>query len=168
MIEKRLKILQIMNTITGRVSLKEFTKMVDLQPRQVLKNMQELTKAGLLKKVGNGFSTTEMGRAAIKVLSTVPEEKGFRFYTDVDQYLGFSARSLKEFYSQVEKVEPRVLEFHVSRGDFETWVRSIFEDNFFAEKLAQLRKLEFKGERLKDEILNLARNAYSKYEELLS
>jgi hypothetical protein len=56
------------------------------------------------------------------VLKPVPREKAFYFYSDIGNYTGKSAASLKEFAEKIEDVDVKSLGFHLRRGDFENWI----------------------------------------------
>ncbi len=86
-----------------------------------------------------------------KILSEVPRDKGFHFYRSMGAYLGIYATSLEQFSKLLEKVELRSIEFHMGRGDFEKWVRSL-GDAALALQLAKLRNKSPSGENLRKEV----------------
>ena len=49
----------------------------------------------------------------------------FYFYRTFDEPLGVSVQSVTEFKEQIQSVDSASLEFHVARGDFETWLQSM-------------------------------------------
>jgi len=167
-VKERLKILRVMNEVTGKVGLKEFTEMVGLTLGQTLGYLQGLVKAGFVRKVERRYSITGEGKIALKALSPVPEGMEFHFYTGIGQYTGFSAKSLKEFYELLKKVDVGALEFHVSRGDFENWITSVFGDTEFANEIMRIRESALSGESLRNEILRVTEARYKKFEKLLS
>ena len=118
--DKRLKILEVMSSISTKLDFHEFTRRVGLTERETLDQMQKLEKGGFLRKVGQGYALTINGKMAIKSLYKVPEGQQFHFYTGFDQYTGFSANNLKHFHELIRQVDTDALEFHLSRGDFET------------------------------------------------
>lgn len=166
--EERLKILKVMNAVTGKVGLKEFTEMVDLTLGQMLGYLQGLVKAGFVRKVDGRYSITGDGKIAIKSLSPVPEGMEFHFYDGIGQYTGFSAKSLKEFCEILKKVNVGVLEFHIFRGDFENWITSVFGDTEFTNEIMRIRKSGQSGENLRKEIQGVTEARYKKFEKLLS
>jgi len=159
-VEDRLKVLKVMTTITSKVDLKEFARMVDLTPDQTLERIQELSKTGFVRKVGSGYGITEKGKLVLKALNPVPRENGFRFYTGVGQYMGFSAESLKDFWELVKKVDVKALEFHDSRGDFGNWIKTVFDDANLAKEFTRIRELKLKGENLRTEVLRAIESRY--------
>jgi hypothetical protein len=84
---------------------------------------------------------------ASAILRELPPDKAFYFYREVNSPLNVSAGSLREFLARITTVEPASLAFHSGRGDFESWV-SMLGDDELAKKLAGVR-----GSRLKDESL---------------
>jgi hypothetical protein len=49
----------------------------------------------------------------------------FYFYRNFDEPLGVSVQSVTEFKEQIQSVDSASLEFHVARGDFETWLQGM-------------------------------------------
>ncbi len=167
MVEERLKILKVIYGITGKVGLREFKEMVGLTLGKTLGYLQGLVKAGYVKKVGRKYSITGEGIIALKGLSPIPKGKEFHFYTGIDQYAGFSAKSLKDFYELLTKVNVGALEFHVSRGDFENWLTSVFSDTELANEIKRIRESAIGGESLQNEILRVVGARYNKFEKLI-
>lgn len=165
MVEKRLKILKVMNTITNKVGWKEFTEMVGLTPSQTVRALQELMKTGFVRKVGQGYSLTEKGKTALKALDRVPEGMEFHFYTGIDRYTGLSAKNLKDFYEQVKKVDSAALKFHISRGDFENWIKTVFHDTKLANEFKRIKTLKLEGETLRNKIVKATEKTYHKFKE---
>ncbi len=151
--EQRIKILKTMNEATNRMDLTMFAEAVNLTPNQAIAEVQELAKEGFLRKVGGGFGLNEKGKNALKMFTPVPEEMGFYFYVDVDKPLGFSARSLEEFYRFTKQVTSDSLEFHLFRGDFENWLREVLKDGELAEAFGALKIEGLKGEDLRKALL---------------
>lgn len=157
-----------MNTITNRVSWNEFTEMVGLTPSQTTQALQELTKKGFVKKVNQGYSLTEKGKTALKTVNKVPKDMEFHFYTGIGEYTGLSANSLHKFYELTKKVDSAALEFHILRGDFENWIMKLFNDTRLANEFGRIRKSKYKGETLRNEIIEATENAYYKFKNLFS
>jgi len=155
-----------MNTITGKVSWKDFLNKVGLSSNETLRYMQELVKMGFLKQVGQGYSTTDKGRVALKYYNEIPENSEFRFYTEIGRYTGLSAGSMKDFRDMLKKVDVEAVEFHVQRGDFENWINNVFEDKKLANKVKRMKSLKLKGEKLRKEILNDVETRYKDLEEI--
>lgn len=165
MAEKLLKILKAMNTITSNIGWKEFTKMVGLSPSQTAQGLQELLKTGFVRKIGQGYSLTEKGKIALNAFDRVPEDMEFHFFTGIGQNTGFSAKSLQDFYKLVKKVDVAALEFHISRGHFENWIKTVFHDTQLINEFVRIRRLNLKGENLRNEIVKATEKRYCKFQE---
>jgi hypothetical protein len=87
-----------------------------------------------------------------KVLSTVPREKAFYFFTSVGNYTGVSADSLKEFMKRINEVNVKSLEFHIHRGDFEKWMSDVLQDAELAAEMKRLQKLNLTSNSLRDQL----------------
>jgi hypothetical protein len=122
--------------------------------------VQELVKAGLVRKIGSGYGITEKGRTLLKASATVPRDMEFNFHTGIGQPTGFSARNLKDFYELAKRVAAASLEFHLYRGDFENWIRIVFKDTAFADEFKNMQKMQLKGEDLRKEIIKAAEARY--------
>lgn len=153
MMEEQLKVLKVMNEVTGRMDLTGFAQMVGLTPQQTMERVQELVNTGLVGKVGGGYGITEKGKTILKAIAPLPKEEAFHFYTAIGQPIGFSAESLKDFYEIVKRVAVESLEFHLYREDFENWVKTVFKDATLADELAILKTAQLKGEELRQGIL---------------
>ena len=160
MTEEQLKILKVMSEVTGRVDMNEFARRIGLAPSQVTEQVQELAKAGFVKKVGAGYGITEKGRTALRAVKPVPEGMEFHFYVEIGQPTRLSSRTMQEFYFIAKKADAASLEFHLYRGDFEKWVATAVEDPLFAGELADLKKTNSMGEELRKEILSALETRY--------
>jgi len=127
-----------------------------------------------LKKTGHVFTPqhgyyaiTDLGKEAIglpridkthatKILSHMPTDKAFHFYTGMHQYSGVHANSLSDFCDKVEKVSVKSVEFHVSRRDFENWFQSL-GDSELAKKMSVIHKMNLHGEDLKQKVHEAAK-----------
>ena len=158
--EEQIRILKTMNEATGRMDLNMFAEAVNLTPNQAIAEVQELTRLGFLRKVGGGFGLTEKGRNTIKISIMVPSEVAFHFYVGVDKPLGFSAQSLEAFYRLVREVCSDSLEFHLYRGDFESWLRDVLKDLELAEAFGGLKAAGLKDEELRKALLKAVDDKY--------
>jgi len=94
---------------------------------------------------------SEPKEKAAKILSDVPPNKGFYFHLGVNDYTGQHAKNLAQFCQLIETIDPRAVEFHLARRDFENWVRSL-GDNALSLQIAKLRKKKgLSGEQLRSE-----------------
>jgi DNA-binding Lrp family transcriptional regulator len=149
-----------MNEATNRMDLTMFAEAVDLSPNQAMADVQELAKEGFLRKVGGGFGLTEKGKNALKAYVSVSAELGFNFYGGLDKSLGFSAQSLADFYRVIKTVFSDSLEFHLSRGDFENWLRDVCKDVELAEAFGTLKSESLTGEELRRALLKAIDDRY--------
>ena len=151
--EEQLKVLKVMNEVTGRMDMNAFAQLVGLNTRQTIKRMQDLINAGLVRKVGGGYGITEKGKTILQASTPVPKDVAFHFYTAIGQPTGFSAESLKDFYEIVKRIAAESLEFHLYREDFENWIKTVFTDAALADDIAHLKASQLKGEDLRQGIL---------------
>ena len=75
---------------------------------------------------------------AVSLLRTVTPDEAFRFYREIGQPLGPSAKSLGEFAALVKGIDPHSVKFHAERGDFESWFRML-GDKSLADQVGSLR-----------------------------
>jgi predicted transcriptional regulator len=153
--EEQFKILKTMSEATNRMDLNVFAQAVNLSPDQAIAEVQELTKKGFLRKVGKGYGLTAKGKSALKVFQLTPIEMSFQFYEAVDKPLGFTARSLGEFYRLIKQVCSDSLEFHLHRGDFERWLSDVCGNQKLAQEIAALKTADLKGEELRKTLLKI-------------
>ena len=85
---------------------------------------------------------------ARKILKGTTEENAFHFYLGVDRPLAVSSDSLVDFSETIKSVSLRAVEYHFGRGDFESWVRHL-GDNDLADRLRLLRETDLSGELLR-------------------
>lgn len=70
----------------------------------------------------------------------LPPNKAFYFNMPTGEYTGISARSLYEFLNAIRAVPPESFMYHLHRGDFESWLRSVFFLEEEAEQVATIRE----------------------------
>jgi hypothetical protein len=94
---------------------------------------------------------------AKNLVLSVPSDKCFLFYTGIgpDKFTKVSACSLSDFGEKVKKVDVRSLEFHISRGDMEKWIRDVLGDERLAQEIESLRWFRLSGEPLRTRILTV-------------
>jgi hypothetical protein len=79
-------------------------------------------------------------RTGREILSSVPYEKGFHFYTELGKYTGITANSLSEFGEKLQKIPVESIFFHFQRDDYQKWLRGTLEDEELAQRFDQLKK----------------------------
>jgi predicted transcriptional regulator len=159
--EEQFKILKVMSEVTSRMDMNEFAHKTGLTPTQTVEYMQQLAKEGYLRKVGGGYTITEKGKTALKAVAPLPENMRFQFYVALNHSTALSAGNVKEFSEAVASVDAVSLEFHVGRGDFETWFKEAVKDPAFAAELAKIAKTELKDEELRQALLKALQLRYS-------
>lgn len=100
---------------------------------------------------------------AAAILSEVPVERAFYFYSAVDHPLSVSAKSLREFCEKVRGVEPASLAFHLERQDFERWV-TMLGDSELSKRFGEMRVSKAQGESLSTKLYNTAKNRLDQLE----
>jgi transcriptional regulator with XRE-family HTH domain len=168
LVEERLKILRLLNELTGRVGLKEFAKGTGMSRERIIGYVRGLVRAGYVNKVGRGYSISTEGKVALRALSPIPEGMEFRFYVGTDQYTGSSAKSFGEFCDLLKEVDVKAIEFHVSRGDFENWIKGVLNDVQLAQEIAELKESKLAEENLRKEIVSITAAKYNKFKKLLA
>jgi len=151
--EQQLKILKVMNEATSRMDINMFAQAVNLTPEQAIEQVHILANEAFLRKVGAGYGLTEKGKNALKISAQVPEEKAFCFYVAFDKPLGFSSRSIEEFYRTIKQVTSDSIDFHLYRGDFERWIEEVLQDNELADVVGELEGYGLTGEELRKALL---------------
>jgi alpha-amylase len=99
--------------------------------------------------------------SAHKILRRVLREEAFYFFSSIGNYIGKSAASLEEFVRKIKEVNPKSLEFHLYRGDFERWVDEVLGDAKLAEKIKELRNQKLIGENLQDRLYQTVLRRYN-------
>ena len=101
----------------------------------------------------------------IKILSHVPSEAEFRFYSAIDQNTGESAASLEIFSEKLEKISLDSVKFHFQRGDFQKWIQHTLGDNVLAKEISQISD-QLSGEDLREKLLKTIRARIAKLKRL--
>ena len=89
-----------------------------------------------------------------KILRTVSESEGFRFYLAIGKPTGESAMSLADLVEKLPSVDVQSVNFHYPRKDFEKWIREVFGDAELAVRLSRIGRIHLgiQGEALRSEI----------------
>ncbi len=93
---------------------------------------------------------------ALSILMQTPREKAFHFYAGIGKPLNIYAHDFLEFCDQIDKAGAESVEFHTSRGDFETWFADL-GDLELSRKTALLKK-KLTGEALQTRLRELVAN----------
>lgn len=92
---------------------------------------------------------------ALLITSSVPAEKGFHFFTDIQKPTGILATSIFDFLEQLKKVDLKSLEFHFKRNDFPKWLREVVRDDWLANEFEKLHALELSADRLRSRLVEV-------------
>jgi len=92
---------------------------------------------------------------ALLITSSVPAEKGFHFFTDIQKPTGVLATSIFDFLEQLRKVDLKSLEFHFKRNDFPKWLREVVRDDWLANEFEKLHALELSADRLRSRLVEV-------------
>jgi predicted transcriptional regulator len=99
------------------------------------------------------------GEKATAILAYVPYDKAFHFYADVGKPLNVHAHNLRDFANNVEKASLESVQFHMNRGDFEAWFKSL-GDQELAKKVALLKQKNVAGEALREQLHEIVEQRY--------
>jgi hypothetical protein len=102
----------------------------------------------------------QLNQKILKILRTVPYEKGFHFYMAHGNYTGETATSLDEFEMKIQVVPAASIDFHLDRGDFQKWIGDTLGDTALARRVTSL-KLTMPAEDLRKEILAIVQTRIS-------
>jgi len=85
------------------------------------------------------------------ILRVVTPDKAFHFYMRIGEPLGKSASSLAELGDMLRELDSASVQFHLERGDFESWVRML-GDVRLANQVGSLRGKSAAPDRLRDSV----------------
>ena len=112
----------------------------------------ESPKKGVYTITANGKKALGMPEITVEkaseILRYVPMEKAFQFYADIGKPLNIYATSLQDFCDKLLTIDLSSIEFHVGRGDFETWFTAL-GDVELARKTSIIKKQKMLGKELR-------------------
>ena len=91
-----------------------------------------LSKTAIIKK-----QTLEKPKR-LNLLSTVPFESGFHFYTELGKYTGITACSTVEFADKLQTIPIQSVTFHFQRQDFQKWFKDTIGDEELSLRIGQV------------------------------
>jgi hypothetical protein len=103
----------------------------------------------------------------VKILSQVPTEQEFRFYTAVNKYTGESAASLEIFAEKLEAISIDSVKFHFQTGDFQEWIQHSVGDYVLAKEIRQTSN-QLPNEDLREKLLETIKARIEKLKRLHS
>jgi hypothetical protein len=95
-----------------------------------------------------------------KILSTVPHDKGFYFFTDIDRNTGETDNSLETFGQKLEIINDDYVMFHFQRNDFQNWIKTTVGDNVLAERINHISR-QLPVEDLRNELVKTVQKRIS-------
>lgn len=174
--EAKRKILEALWEAEKPLRPKEAAQMTGLGTSSLTMHLLWLKKSGHVFTPQQGhYSLTQKGKEALGmpkidketargILSRVTVEKAFHFYTGISQHTGIYAGDLAEFCDIIPKIDPRSVEFHMRRRDFESWFQGL-GDFELAKKMNVIREAGASGEKLREQVYE---NVKSRCDELQS
>ena len=94
---------------------------------------------------------------ASNILRSVPPQNAFFFYRAIGAPTGAAARNLSDFLGVINTIDVASLQFHIGRGDFESWIKML-GDNTLAKQVANLKEKRLRGEELRLQLAETVRD----------
>jgi hypothetical protein len=91
------------------------------------------------------------------ILRSVPPQNAFYFYRAIGAPTGAAARNLPDFLGIINTIDITSLQFHLSRGDFENWIKML-GDNTLAKQIGDLRGKKLLGEDLRSQLADMVKS----------
>ncbi len=169
MSEAKRKILKVLLDAGEPVKLQDIARKTGLNVSSSTMHLLWLAKAGYVSTPKKSYyAITESGKVvlglpkvdknqAISILRKLPFEKAFHFYTGIDQYVNVYANSLTDFCEKIREIDMKSIEFHVLRGDFESWLKGL-GDLGLAEKVGLIREMALSGEKLRRRVYDTVKS----------
>jgi hypothetical protein len=157
------KILQVLWVAGKPMSLEKIAKKIGVVPSSTMGYLLGLIKAKYVSvPQKHYYAITNLGKQALglpkidkklalDILGSLPLEKAFHFHTELDQYLGVYANSLRDFAEKIQKIDLESIEFHLPRRDFELWIRDL-GDPELSKKISLIRMASLSGDNLRKEV----------------
>jgi hypothetical protein len=157
----------------------DLSKRLNSKFQLVMIHIIELEKMGYVESAQRGYySITQPGREALgfpllsaglakKIVSPLPLEKAFHFFTGIGNYTGTFATSLQDFSEKIQTIDKRSVRFHFSRGDFERWLEFI-GDKELARRISLLKGQNLSDEQLRQAMYEIVRNRCSETKTILA
>ncbi|MCJ7761954.1 hypothetical protein MUP38_00680 [Candidatus Bathyarchaeota archaeon] len=106
----------------------------------------------------NALGIPEIDKETAKaILADTPQDKAFHFYADMGKPLDYYAYGLQDFCDKILKISVDSIEFHLNRGDFESWFTGL-GDVELARKTALLKEKRLVGEELRIRLHGIVEN----------
>jgi hypothetical protein len=143
---------------------------INEEPKMVTMHLLGLIRMGYVVTPEKGkYQATEKGKSSNKpeftkeqaqaILSYKPHDQSFSFYSDVDKPMGMHAHTLRDFANKIGRIDAKSVEFHVGRGDFQTWFIGI-GDVELAKKTNVLKEKKLSSQALQSELHHIVEHRY--------
>lgn len=165
----KLKILETMLLNNGSAKASQIAKDAEAEFPSTMMHLLDLIRKGYASSPEKGqYIITDKGKEAIGIPETTTEnakailahtshENAFHFYTAIEEPLNIYAYSLQNFLDDIKQIDPKSLEFHTFRGDFESWLICL-GDIELAKKIALLKEKKLTGEELRRRLQSIIEN----------
>lgn len=173
------KILKVLSETGESVKLQDIARETGLSVSSSMMHLLWLGKVGYVSTPKKSYyAITKAGedvlglpkvdkKRASHILRELPVEEAFHFYTEIGQYMGVYASSLGDFCEKIREINPKSIEFHVLRRDFESWLHEL-GDQTLAEKIGSIRRMELSGEELRKKLYETVKSRWDKLASLYS
>jgi hypothetical protein len=152
------EVLEVLLLHQKPVKAEQVAKEIGKERPAVQMHLIGLTKAGyaqsplkghyLISETGKeALGLHEMNKEKASMILARISDKAFHFYCGMGKPLNIYAHDLQDFCNKVGKVGIESLQFHLNRGDFEAWFKSL-GDLELAKKVLLLRESKVTEEEL--------------------
>jgi len=110
------------------------------------------------------MSATIIKKDVPRILSNVPKENAFYFYTSEGVDTKIFAISLEDFAKKLKNIDESSILFHYPRNDFQAWIRFTLKDSKLADEMCFIQR-DISGEKLRQELLKMVQRRISEIKE---
>jgi DNA-binding transcriptional ArsR family regulator len=169
MSQAKKRILKVLSEAGEPMKLQNIAKETGLGVSSAVMHLLWLGKAGYVSTPRKSYYViTESGKEVVAapkvdikqvshILRELPLNQAFHFYTGIDRYLGVYANSLTDFCKKIMGVTSESIEFHLRRGDFESWLQGL-GDLELAEKVGLIRGMELSQKGLRKKVYDAVKS----------
>ena len=130
-----------------------------------------LVKMGYVSLPEKGlYAITEKGKKAlglpeitkekaVAIIAYATHDRAFNFYVTVGKPLSIHAHNMRDFAVKLDKADLASIEFHMQRGDFESWFKMLGDEEL-AKKIVLLKKKSLTGEDLLTQLHDIVEQRY--------
>jgi hypothetical protein len=96
---------------------------------------------------------------ATAIIAYAAHDRAFNFYVTVGKPLSIHAHNMRDFAVKLDKADLPSVEFHLQRGDFESWFKMLGDEEL-AKKIVLLKKRNLAGEDLRTHLRSIVEQRY--------